>query len=163
MTLLQRAARFFYTIEVPRDPATRRPLQTGAVPWRRTGGRLEVLLITGRSSGKWIIPKGWPMLFRSLTQAAAQEAFEEAGVRGVVATDPLGRISAPKTYRLAGTIDWLLVVHAMEVTEELPDWPERDQRQREWLSIEEAARRVRPKLLGPLIAALPGLVAPDQR
>ena len=155
--------RFLYTLEVPRDPATRRPLQTGAIPWRCTGSGVEVLLITGRSSGKWIIPKGWPMLFRSLADAAAREAYEEAGVRGRVSPEPLGRIDAPKSYRFAGTIDWLLVVHAMEVTEELDTWPEQHQRRRKWLSIDEAAGRVRPKALAPLIRAVASLVPPQQR
>lgn len=159
----RKLARFLYTLEVPRDPATRRPFQTAAIPWRRSAGGIDILLITSRHSGKWIIPKGWPMRFRSLAEAAAQEAYEEAGVRGRVAPEPLGRVAAPKSYRLAGTVDWLLVVHAMEVTRELPSWPEQHQRRRVWLSIEDAARRVRPKTLAPLIRALPGLVAPQQR
>lgn len=163
MTLLSPLFRFLYTIEVPRDPTTRRPLQTGVVPWRPTSSGLEVLLVTSRSSGKWIIPKGWPMLFRTLADAAAREAYEEAGIRGRTSVEPLGRIDAPKTYRFAGTIDWLLVVHAMQVTEELSAWPEQHQRRREWLSIDEAAKRVRPKALAPLIRALPSLVAPQQR
>ena len=163
MTILSRLARFLYTLEVPRDRATRRPLQTGVIPWRRTSGGVEILLITSRSSGKWIIPKGWPMLFRSLADAAAREAYEEAGVRGRITPEPLGRIDAPKTYRLAGTIDWLLVVYALEVTQELASWTEQHQRRREWFSVTEAAHRVRPKALAPLIAALPSLVPPDQR
>ena len=161
--MYQRFFRFLYTLEVPRDPATGRPLQTGVIPWRRAAEGVEVLLITGRSSGKWIIPKGWPMLFRSLADAAAHEAFEEAGVRGRLAPDPLGRVDAPKTCRFAGTIHWLLVVHAMEVTEELERWPEQDQRRREWLSMEEGAKRVRPRSIAPLIRALPSLVASEQR
>lgn len=163
MTLIQRIARFLYTFEVPRDPVTRRPLQTGVIPWRRTPQGIEVLLITGRSSGKWIIPKGWPMLFRSLAEAAAQEAYEEAGIRGTILPEPLGSVGASKSYRLAGRIDWLLVVHAMEVAEELTDWPERHERRREWMSVAEASRRVRPRSIGELIGRLPESVAAKER
>lgn len=161
--MLRKLARFLYTIEVPCDPVTGRPLQTGVIPWRRSASGLEVLLITSRRSGKWTIPKGWPMLFRTLAEAASQEAYEEAGVRGLVSPDPIGRIDAPKFYRFAGEIDWLLVVHLMEVTEEVSSWPEQGQRDRTWLSVEQAARQVRPKALAPLISTLVDLVSPDER
>ena len=60
-------------------------LQTGALPWRRAkGDQLEILLVTGRLSGRWIVPKGWPMRGKTMAKAAAQEAYEEAGVRGKV-------------------------------------------------------------------------------
>ena len=163
MTISHRFFRFLYTLGVTCDPLTRRPLRTAAIPWRRAGIGIEVLLITGRSSGKWTIPKGWPMLLRSLADAALEEAYEEAGVRGRVAPVALGVVNAPKSYRLAGTIDWLLQVHGLEVTEELAHWPEQQQRRRRWMTIDEAARRVRPKALVSLILALPDLVAPDQR
>ena len=48
------------------------PTQTGALPWRwGRNKRLEVLLVTGRRSRRWMIPKGWPMNGKSLAEAAA--------------------------------------------------------------------------------------------
>ena len=60
-------------------------LQVAALCWRRSGKGLRVLLITSRDTGRWVIPKGWPMRQRTEAEAAAREAYEEAGVRGIVA------------------------------------------------------------------------------
>ena len=62
-------------------PMFRRPrsLQVAALCHRRTkAGQKEVLLVTSRGTGRWILPKGWPMRGKSDAQAAAQEAWEEA-------------------------------------------------------------------------------------
>src|SRR3546814_6712794 len=65
--------------------------QVGALPFRRSAdGVLEVMLITSRDTGRWIIPKGWPMEGRSGPSAAQQEAFEEAGVLGIISGMPIG-------------------------------------------------------------------------
>lgn len=147
--------RWLYTLEARRDASTGRLLQAGAIPWcRRAGGRIEILLITSRGSGKWIIPRGWSSRFRSLAQSAKREALEEAGVRGFISREPLGFVDAPKSYRLAGEINWLLAVHAMEVTDVLNSWKEAGQRQRQWFPAEEAAGLVRPAALGPLMLEL---------
>ena len=70
--------------------------QIAAVPVRRgSHGEIEVLVISTRGSGRWTVPKGWPMNGRSDAEAAAQEAFEEAGVRGIIATEPIGTANAP--------------------------------------------------------------------
>ena len=72
------------------------PLQTGALPWRLTqSNKPEVLLVTGRRSGRWMIPKGWPMSGKSLAAAAEREAFEEAGISGSVDSRPLGSRQPP--------------------------------------------------------------------
>ena len=80
-----------YSLHATREEHTKLPKQTGALPWRKTSGKdLEVLLVTGRRSGVWMIPKGWPIRGKSLAKAAAQEAFEEAGVEGTVDPKPIG-------------------------------------------------------------------------
>ena len=40
----------------------------------------EMLVITSRDTGRWIIPKGWPMDGKKSHEVAAREAWEEAGV-----------------------------------------------------------------------------------
>lgn len=153
--------RWLYTLEVPRDRETRQPLQVAALPWcRRSGGEIQVLLVTSRRSGKWIIPRGWTMRFRSLPRAAKREALEEAGVRGFISREPIGHVDAPKRYPLAGTIDWRVAVFPLEVSDELHVWKEADQRERRWFSTEEAAELVSPPEMGALIL---DLVAAKQR
>lgn len=66
--------------------------QYGALCFRRTeGATIEVLVITSRDTGRWIIPKGWPMKRKNPYEAAAIEAWEEAGIRGAVRKKPVGR------------------------------------------------------------------------
>jgi 8-oxo-dGTP pyrophosphatase MutT (NUDIX family) len=59
--------------------------QYGGVPFAiGKGGRVRVVLLTSRQTGRWVIPKGWPMAGRKPTQAAVREAYEEAGLIGPV-------------------------------------------------------------------------------
>jgi 8-oxo-dGTP pyrophosphatase MutT (NUDIX family) len=57
--------------------------QYAAIPIRlNEASVIEVLLLTSRGTGRWVIPKGWPMRNLAPGAAAAREAYEEAGVRG---------------------------------------------------------------------------------
>ena len=117
----------------------------------RPDGQIEVLLVTGKGSRRWIIPKGWPMPGMTLAEAAAQEAFEEAGVRGPVDPQPLGDFRHEKNVGPAD-IEVRIVVHAMSVEQELVDYPEARSRERRWFSIAEAVEAVGSAKLGRLIA-----------
>ena len=65
--------------------------QVGALPFRHgRDGQTKILLVTSRESRRWVIPKGWPMKGRKPFQAAAREAYEEAGLRGAVGKRPIG-------------------------------------------------------------------------
>ena len=59
-------------------------LQAGCVPVRRCGDMLEVMLVTSRYTGQWIVPKGTIDPGEAAAEAARREAEEEAGVRGRV-------------------------------------------------------------------------------
>lgn len=149
---LTRAAFKSYSAAVTRDQTGDLPIQTGALPWRlaRKNG-VEVLLVTGRRSGKWTIPKGWPMPGKSLAEAAAQEAFEEAGVRGTVGPNPIGTFRHVKQPLAIGEIEVSIVVHSLWVDRELPKWPEFGQRKRRWFKPKDAAKRVDSPELSELI------------
>jgi 8-oxo-dGTP pyrophosphatase MutT (NUDIX family) len=133
------------------------PVQSGALPWRLKRGKKsdkpEVLLVTGRRSGRWMIPKGWPMAGKSLAEAAAQEAFEEAGIKGKVDPRPIGTFRHVKQHLLVGELEVDILVHPFAVKRELGDWPERGERTRKWFGLEEAAERVDSAELGSLIIA----------
>jgi len=60
------------------------PLQVAAICYRRTADSVEFLLVNTNGGAKWTFPKGAPERFMSHSQAAAREAFEEAGVRGEI-------------------------------------------------------------------------------
>ena len=67
-----------------RNPQHALPLQVAAVCYRRRGPSLEFLLVNTNGGNKWTFPKGDPELSLSHGQAAAREAWEEAGVSGSI-------------------------------------------------------------------------------
>ena len=58
-------------------PMLQRPkrLQVAALCYRGDDADRKVLLVTSRGTGRWIIPKGWPIRGMNAPQAARQEAF----------------------------------------------------------------------------------------
>jgi 8-oxo-dGTP pyrophosphatase MutT (NUDIX family) len=138
-----------------RLPRGRPNLQVGALPWRRrANGAVEILLVTSRGTGRWILPKGWPMRDRSPTRAAAQEAFEEAGVRGRIDESEAGRFVHLKTRLGRAPLPCLIIVHHLAVDEELDSWPEQGQRLRQWFTPADAAQAVESSQLAEIITGL---------
>ncbi|AIC25995.1 NUDIX hydrolase domain-containing protein [Rhizobium etli bv. mimosae str. IE4771] len=125
--------------------------QYGAICYRvkKKSGEVEVLLMTSRDTGRWVIPKGWPMSGKSAHEVAAQEAFEEAGVRGVAEMETLGAYTYPKLLRDGVQVVCKVQVYALEVTDMAKNFKEKGERRIEWVSLDEAAGRVRePELRG---------------
>jgi len=116
--------------------------QYAALPFRVRDGELQVALITTRETGRWIIPKGWPVSDLDGRDVAQREALEEAGLIGDVAWDPVGSFQYYK--RLAGTERRLcdVLVYPLQVQRVMDDWPERAQRRREWMTPAQAAMQV---------------------
>jgi 8-oxo-dGTP pyrophosphatase MutT (NUDIX family) len=132
----------------------KRTKQFAALPWRRkVAGGIEVLVITSRETRRWVLPKGWPMKDRTPAQAAAQEAYEEAGVIGEAAPESLGDYGYGKRMRGGTVKDVRVAVFAIEVFVEHLAWPEKDQREKLWTSREEAADLVDEPELKDLIRA----------
>ncbi|MFN3207721.1 MAG: NUDIX hydrolase [Roseovarius sp.] len=128
------------------QPILRRPpeLQVAALCYRDTpdGGR-QVLLITSRGTGRWIVPKGWPMEGKKAADAALQEAWEEAGVaHGARIEGHVGSYAYDK--HLDGGYDAPVEVEVFRVrVSELADiYPEHDERTRRWVSPADAAQMV---------------------
>jgi 8-oxo-dGTP pyrophosphatase MutT (NUDIX family) len=131
------------------------PRQFAALPWRvGRKGRFEVLLVTSRRRGRWILPKGWPAPGCSAARSAAREAFEEAGVIGRPGDEPLGSYSHSYV-REDGSVGLREVaVHGLQVQGTLVDWPEKGQRKRAWWPVEEAASLVGEPGLAELLRSL---------
>ncbi len=130
-----------------------RRAQVGALPVRGKAGSYEILLVTSRDTGRWIIPKGWPMKGKKDHEAAAQEAFEEAGVSGRMHKHPVGAYTYSKAMR-DGQEAIRVMVYVLEVTEEAERWPERKQRSREWVSAAKAATMVTEPGLSEILVRL---------
>lgn len=126
-------------------------MQVAALPWRRAETGVEILLITSRETRRWVIPKGWPMTGKSDDQAAAQEAYEEAGVQGETGAREIGRFRYEKRLKSGETQSCLVATFPLEVLIQLGAWPEDQQRQRRWMPQAEAARAVQEPELSALI------------
>jgi len=107
--------------------------QSAAIPYRKGEDGCEILLMTSRTNHRWIIPKGLIEPHLSPPASAAEEVYEEAGVRGKICDTCLGTYPVEK-WDAHGTVE----VYALKVTEELDDWPEKDDRERQWLPIKQA-------------------------
>lgn len=127
-------------------------LQYGALPYRlRKDGQLEFLLVTSRTTRRWIIPKGWPMGERPPHKVAAREAEEEAGVEGRIGKRAVGHYHYDKLLANGATAVCRVDVFALEVKKQHSTWPERKRRERRWVSVEEAASLISDAELAPLL------------
>lgn len=109
----------------------------------------QTLLITSRGTGRWVIPKGGPLKGKTPRQVAAQEAFEEAGVKGKISKNAIGRYSYLKRLDGGQSVPCLVDVFALEVASIAEAFKERDQRQTAWMRLVDAGRLVEePELRG---------------
>lgn len=115
--------------------------QFGALCFRVHDGRVEILLITSRGTGRWIVPKGWPMDGETPAAAAATEAYEEAGVIGKVHDQVLGFYSYSKGID-GDFLPCVVAVFPLKVDKLVRDFPEAGQRKRRWVSQKKAAAMV---------------------
>jgi len=132
-----------------RPVAKPRP-QYGALPYR-TGDGLEILLITSRETGRWVIPKGWPIKGKSASVTAAKEALQEAGLQGEIGKRPLGAYVYMKFLKSGEGRACKVRVFALKVTGQKEVWREKGQRTVAWFSWEDAAAAVQERALSRLI------------
>ncbi|MNH49770.1 NUDIX domain protein [compost metagenome] len=125
--------------------------QVAALPWRQGENGVEVMMITSRETRRWVIPKGGRMVGKTDPQAAAQEAYEEAGVQGETLDDPVGHFRYAKRLKSGDTQACVVAVYPLEVLIQLGAWPEDLQRERRWMPQTEAAASVHEPDLARLI------------
>ncbi len=127
--------------------------QCAALCYRRKKSGIKILLITSRDTGRWVMPKGWPVKKLGGKGTAASEAWEEAGVVGKVGDKPVGAYRYAKLLDSTTSVDCLVQVYPLEVTKLQDSYPERKQRVRRWFSRSGAAKRVDEPDLREIILA----------
>src|SRR5204862_1136621 len=90
--------------------------QAAALPVRRG----KICVVTSSNGKRWIIPKGLIEIGQTAQETALQEAWEEAGLVGVLQPEPVGTYLYEK---LGAT--YHVVVFLMHITKASDDWPER--------------------------------------
>lgn len=132
------------------ETATR--TQYGAICWRMHKSGIQVLLVTSRDTGRWIIPKGWPIEGATDAGSAEREAWEEAGVLGQILPLCLGVYAYDKVVIPGRSIPCVVAVYPLRVTELKKRFPERKQRRRKWFALEDAVRKVAEPELRQILA-----------
>ncbi len=117
-------------------------VQAAALCLREGAEGREVLLVQTLRNRFWIIPKGWPMKNKTLAEAAACEAWEEAGVRGHVQPDPVGAFTYTKIKKSGLPVQCRPQIFVLQVTEMHDRYPEAGKRTRQWTSLPKAAELV---------------------
>jgi ADP-ribose pyrophosphatase YjhB (NUDIX family) len=114
------------------------------------------MLLTSRETRRWAIPKGWPMKGRRSAEAAAQEAYEQAGLIGhIVGKRPIGNFHYPK--RLAkGEVLCQVRVFLFRIEGQLDEWSEKGQRYTKWFDAKEVASLVEEGGLAEIIDRFSG-------
>ena len=129
--------------------------QVGALCWRRHRKGVQVLLITSRETGRWVIPKGGIISGKDAGASAALEAWEEAGVQGQLSTEVLGSFDYDKLFRKRHeALRCEVQVFPLHVERLVAKFPERGQRRRKWFKPAKAAVQVMEPALRALLAAL---------
>jgi 8-oxo-dGTP pyrophosphatase MutT (NUDIX family) len=121
--------------------------QAGVIAYRILDCKVQVLLMTSRDTGRWIIPKGNIDAGATPAKAAENEAYEEAGVKGTITS--LFKKPEPGEAR-AATVE----VYLLRVKERLKKWPEKGERKLSWVSTKEAVRLIEELGVVPLLLRL---------
>jgi len=118
----------------------------GCIPYRYNGTNktslvgeeeLEVLLISSQNKAKGMLfPKGGWETDESKIDAALRETMEEAGVSGIVESE-LGKWNFKSRRH---DVYYEGYMFQLLVNEQVEFWPEKDIRQRKWMSVPEARK-----------------------
>jgi 8-oxo-dGTP pyrophosphatase MutT (NUDIX family) len=139
-------------------PKQKTVIQCAALPLALIGGELMVMLVTSRTTRRWILPKGWIKPGMAPHDAAAREAFEKAGLAGTVDPEPIGSYSYAKVTDGGREVKCKVRVFRMRVERQEADWPERTQRDTRWFTLAGAALAADD---GKLVTLLLRLAAPS--
>jgi 8-oxo-dGTP pyrophosphatase MutT (NUDIX family) len=120
--------------------------QSGVIPARRSDTGVEILLITSSTTRRWGIPKGYLEPGMTPIESAINEAFEEAGVRGIIVGEALGYFFVEKSGH-----NFRIEVFLLEVAEIFEHWEEEDFRDRQWYSPTDALDRIESNELKRLV------------
>ena len=106
----------------------------------------QVCLVSSRNGKRWVVPKGCMEPGKTAGEIALQEAWEEAGLVGLLGPEPIGSY----VYDKDGFVCHVIVFR-MDVTEQRDSYPEAGMRQRLWAPLAQAATRIEDPGLRELV------------
>lgn len=114
----------------------------------------KVCMVTSRSGRRWVLPKGQIEPGQTPAEAALVESWEEAGLVGVLESEPAGAYCYEKFDR-----EHHVLVYRMTVTDVRDLWPERLVRRRAWLEVDQVLDRVEEPGLREIVRNIFGMAA----
>ncbi len=123
--------------------------QSAALPYFIDSEGVKVVLITSRKRHRWIIPKGDIEADMTAWDSAAKEAWEEAGVEGVIAAEILGTYQHQKWDSIC-----TVQVFPLVVTQLHPKWLEDQERKRRVVTMAKAIKLVEMESLRQILGKL---------
>lgn len=111
--------------------------RVGILPFSMKDEASSLLFVTSQTRRRWVLPKGRLKKGESHAAACRREAFEEAGILGVVLEDfPIAAVIGRQTSRGIEKIP--VIYYPFLVTEQAGSWPEKKERKRHWMKLSEA-------------------------
>jgi 8-oxo-dGTP pyrophosphatase MutT (NUDIX family) len=107
--------------------------QAAAIPMRGE----KICLVTSSNGKRWVVPKGLIEPGHGAAETALAEAWEEAGLVGMLWPEPIGSYLYSKLGRT-----YHVIVYILRVTEIADDWPEKGLRQRSWVGVDRALEQL---------------------
>jgi 8-oxo-dGTP pyrophosphatase MutT (NUDIX family) len=120
----------------------------GGIVYLKAGSEIKYLVVTAKSSKRWIFPKGKVKYYESKTHAVLREVLEEAGVNAGLKFKLEGN---PFIYRKSSDKQQSIVLYAMEYLNEAEIWNEEYERNRKWVLYNEAEIILGPELFRALV------------
>lgn len=121
--------------------------QAAAIPLRRG----QVCVVTSRNGKRWVIPKGCLEPGKTAAEIALQEAWEEAGLVGLLQPDPVGSYLYDKN-----GLTCHVIVYLLHVTEVAEHWPEETMRERTWVAPADVLARLEDRGLREIVRGVLG-------
>lgn len=136
--------------------------QAGAIAWRAIDGDVQIVIVTSRRTGRWVFPKGGIDVGMTEPETAVTELYEEAGVVGTPSAVTIGTY---RTAKIRPPLIWTIEIalYPVEITEVLNDWLESGQRERRFVTINEAEQLLAEPEMASIarnfVASRPGTTA----
>lgn len=112
--------------------------------------------MTSRDTGRWVLPKGWVKKGKSEAVSAIEEGWEEAGIR-IKQRKPknIGSYHYNKRLDDGDELEVDVGVYLARLDRLVDEFPEADERTRQWMTREQAAASVDEQSLTKLLRRLP--------
>lgn len=129
----------------------------GVLPFDIFENEMAMLFITSKTRGRWIPPKGRAKDGETHEDVCHREAFEEAGISGAVLSDFPITVVISRTK--GGSTEQIPVTYYPFLVEAQSDaWPEKEERERHWVTMNEAQKIADRKDFHNLLAQFEELI-----